>query len=208
MLISTIVEKKFHNLQLLRLRTAINRLIRTFGVLITDRESYGMRKEACFENIQALVFDVDGVFTDSLLQVTERGELLRRMNTRDGLAVKMALGVNLNIGVITGGNSQGVALRLRGLGVEHYFAGVSDKLPVLKQLLDEWGISPEALLYMGDDLPDLACIQYAGIGACPANAATEALKVSDYVSPVKGGAGCVRDVIERVMKSQNLWPAV
>ncbi len=158
-----------------------------------------------FKEVEAMVFDVDGVFTDSGLLVTEEGQLLRRMNTRDGLAVKIALASGMRIGVITGGTSEGVRLRLKALGVKELYLGVSEKKTVLEKILRNWNVRPENTLYMGDDIPDISCLNYVGIPVCPADAVEEVKEVSKYVSIHKGGAGCVREVIERVVKSMGLW---
>lgn len=163
---------------------------------------------ATFEPIRALVFDVDGVFTDSRLLVTEAGELLRQMNARDGFALKCALEAGLQVAIITGGTSQGVVRRFEVLGVQHIWSGVRHKAPVLQQFLTQQGISPQHTLYMGDDLPDLPPLQMVGLPTCPADAAPEVLATAAYVSPYAGGAGCVRDVIEKVLKLQHRWNVV
>lgn len=158
-----------------------------------------------FKKIKAFIFDVDGVFTDNRLIVTEKGELLRTMNARDGYAIKMALKHNYHVAIITGGNSKGVKLRLQGLGIADIYLGIKDKLSVLKEHLAAQHIKAEDCLYMGDDIIDLQCIQYTGIGACPSDSVSEVLASSNYVSPQQGGNSCVRDVVELVLKSQANW---
>jgi len=157
------------------------------------------------KNINTLIFDVDGVLTNSQLLITEEGDLLRSMNTRDGYALKKALNAGLNIIIITGGNSLGVKRRLQLLGVKRCYDNVKNKLTLLKSIVEEQLLDPKKILFMGDDCPDKACMQYVGIAACPSDAATEILDVADYISDLKGGHGCVRDVIEKVLQSQNNW---
>ncbi len=156
-------------------------------------------------NVKAFVFDVDGVFTDNSLLITEAGELLRVMNARDGLAVKMAIRAGFHIGIITGGRSAGVTKRLKDLGVSHIYSGISDKNAPFNDFLDHFNLTPVDILYIGDDLPDLPVLKRVGVAAAPADAIPEVLAFVDYVSPHRGGVGCVRDVIEKTMKIQGKW---
>ena len=158
-----------------------------------------------FADIKGLVFDVDGVFTNSQMLVTESGELLRQMNTRDGYAVKRAIRAGLRICVITGGSSKGIEKRLKGLGIESVFSGVQEKLPVLKAWLGDTGLTADDVLYMGDDLPDIEVMHLVGLACCPQDAVPEIRDISAYISPYKGGHFCVRDVIEKTMRAQGLW---
>lgn len=156
--------------------------------------------------VKAFVFDVDGVLTDNSIQVTEAGELLRTMHVRDGQAMKWALKAGLPIGVITGGRSAGVTKRLSDLGLEQIYSGAADKIPPFQQFLERYGLLAAEVCYIGDDLPDLPVLRKVGLACCPADAVPEILEVVDYVSPVRGGQGCVRDIIEKVLKLQSKWP--
>lgn len=158
-----------------------------------------------FSKIKALVFDIDGVFTNSQMLVTEAGELLRQVNTRDGYAVKRAHRAGLKVCVITGGSSEGMVIRLQKLGVTDIFYGIQDKLPVFKEWVKKQELDPEEVLYMGDDIPDLEVMRFAGFACCPYDAVPEIREISDYISPNSGGQFCVRDVIEKTMRSQGLW---
>ena len=158
-----------------------------------------------FSGINTFIFDVDGVFTDGSLLVTEEGNLLRTMHSRDGYAVKHALDRGYQVVIITGGTSLGVKKRLEGLGVQQIYIAVKDKLSLLHELVAEQKIDTSKSLYMGDDLPDYEIMQEVFLPTCPKDAAPEIIAISKYVSPYKGGAGCVRDVIESVLKLQNHW---
>ena len=158
-----------------------------------------------FRDIHTLIFDVDGVLTNSELIITEDGQLLRKMNTRDGYAMKMALNSGLRICIITGGNSQGVATRLKGLGIQNIYTGVRDKLAVLEEYIHTYDIKLSGVLYMGDDIPDYDPMTKVGMPVCPKDAAIEIQRVSRYISNKNGGDGCVRDVIEKVLKLQGKW---
>ncbi|MBD1433865.1 HAD hydrolase family protein [Sphingobacterium sp. DN00404] len=158
-----------------------------------------------FANINVLFLDVDGVLTDGSVLVTEQGEQLRRFSIKDGYAIQLAIKRGLRIAVISGGKSQGVLQRLRGLGVEDVFLGVGDKLTVMHDIILRYNVALTEVAFMGDDIPDLACLKQVGLPICPQDAVEEIKAVAHYVSPQKGGEGCVRDVIEKILKLQKKW---
>lgn len=160
-----------------------------------------------FREVTTFIFDVDGVLTDNRILVLESGELLRQMNIRDGYALRRAVREGYNVCIITGGKSAGVRKRLEGLGVEHIYEGVEDKLEVYKKYVRERDIPADAVLYMGDDVPDYAVMRLVGLPACPRDAAHEMFELAKYISPFRGGEGCVRDVIEKVLRLNNQWEA-
>ncbi|GAA5220434.1 KdsC family phosphatase [Membranihabitans marinus] len=164
-----------------------------------------MSQNIDFSKIQLLVLDVDGVLTNADIHITENGEFLRTMNTKDGYGMKRLLDAGIPIAVITGGTSKGVELRLRGLGIETIYSGIHDKLPVLEKIASDLNISMSAMAYVGDDIPDLPCIQHVGIGCCPADGVQEILDASQYIAEKPGGRGCVREIIEHILRSQNKW---
>lgn len=158
-----------------------------------------------FAGIRVLFLDVDGVLTDGSVHVTEQGEQLRCFSVRDGYAIQLAVKRGLHISAISGGNSRGVWHRLRGLGVEDVYLGVSDKLSLMQELIGRYGVTVEEMAFMGDDMPDLACMKQVGLALCPQDAVEEIKAIAHYVSPKKGGEGCVRDVIEKILKLQQKW---
>jgi len=158
------------------------------------------------EQINTFVFDVDGVLTDGTVLVTEEGYLLRKMNTRDGQGIKTALDLGFRVAIITKGTSDGVRKRFETLGVMHIYDKVQDKNVALSDLVLKLSISPHNILYMGDDLPDLAVIMNVGVFTCPKDAAVDVLEKAHYISPNYGGQGCVRDIIEKVLRLQGKWP--
>ncbi|TDX01786.1 KdsC family phosphatase [Dinghuibacter silviterrae] len=158
-----------------------------------------------FQPIRAFAFDMDGVLTDGGVLVLEDGQQVRRMHTRDGYALQLAIRRGYHVVVISGGNSAAARLRLTKLGITDVHMSIDDKLAVLQQYMAERSLAPHEVLYMGDDIPDLQPMEAVGLPCCPADAATEILRVSKYISPVKGGEGCVRDVIEKVLKLNDDW---
>jgi 3-deoxy-D-manno-octulosonate 8-phosphate phosphatase (KDO 8-P phosphatase) len=164
-----------------------------------------MMDHQLFNQITTFVFDVDGVFTNSEVLVMENGDLLRTMNTRDGQAVKIALEAGYNMAIITKGFSTGVRKRFELLGIEHIYDKVNNKTEALADLMIKLSIQQDEILYMGDDIPDIQVLGQVGVSSCPHDAVPEVMQKVQYISAFKGGNGCVRDVIEKVMKIQGKW---
>lgn len=158
-----------------------------------------------FQDVTTFIFDVDGVLTNSQLLIMEDGSLLRQMNVRDGYAMKRALEQGYNVCIITGGKSQGVVTRLQGLGIVDIYYGVQDKVEVYRDYLDLYDLDDANVLYMGDDVPDYEVMRLVGFPACPSDACREILSIAKYVSDKGGGAGAVRDVIERTLRLHGKW---
>lgn len=158
-----------------------------------------------FRPITTFILDVDGVMTDNRILVTENGECLRNMNIRDGYAIRRAIWKNYRFFVITAGKSDGVVKRLQDLGVEHIYTQTREKIKVYESIISEFELDENSVLYMGDDMPDLEVMQRVGCPVCPADAIPEIKAVSAYISPLDGGDGCVRDIIEKVLKLNGHW---
>lgn len=155
--------------------------------------------------IEAFVFDVDGVYTDGDIVPMAGGDFLRKYNAKDGFATTYALKSGYRIGIITAGWGETLEYRFRLYEVTRFHCNCTDKLSILRAFMDDFSLEPEQVLYMGDDLPDLACMKHVGMPVCPADAATEIIEASRYVSQFPGGGGCVRDVIEQVLRARGDW---
>ncbi len=158
-----------------------------------------------FAPVKVFVFDIDGVLTDGTLLATEDGQLLRKMNIKDGYALQLAVKKGYKVWVISGGHSEAARSRLNKLGITEVHIGVKDKKALLLDLIASNNTSYEQILYMGDDIPDYAVMQLCGLPCCPNDAVAEIRQLSKYISPVNGGMGCVRDVVEKVLKLNNDW---
>jgi len=155
--------------------------------------------------ITTFIFDVDGVLTDGTVSIFPDGELVRTMNIKDGYALKTAVNKGYNVCIITGGTNEAVRSRLKALGITDIYLGAHNKIEQLDEYLDIYNIKPETVLYMGDDIPDYPVMKIVGLAACPKDAVQEIQNISTYISQKKGGNGCVRDVIEQVLKVQDKW---
>ena len=156
-------------------------------------------------NITTFIFDVDGVLTDSSVHVTPTGEMLRIMNIRDGFAMKAAIESGYTICIISGGNNEGVRIRLKNLGITDIHLAAPDKVATFKEYTELYNINPGHVLYMGDDIPDYHVMQLVGLSTCPQDASPEIKAICKYISHKKGGKGAVREIIEQVMKVQGKW---
>ena len=156
-------------------------------------------------HIRCFIFDVDGVLTDGKVLALASGEQARTFLIKDGYGIEKALLAGYHIAIISGGKQEGVQRRLEFLKINHIHLGVKDKTDVFNKVCLDLNILPEQVLYMGDDWPDFEVMQLSGLPCCPQDATQEIKEISLYVSDKKGGEGCVRDVIEKVMKVQGTW---
>jgi 3-deoxy-D-manno-octulosonate 8-phosphate phosphatase (KDO 8-P phosphatase) len=161
-------------------------------------------KEALI-HINTFVFDYDGVFTNGTVILQNSGDPLRTANVKDGYALQLAIKKGYRIVVISGGKSDSISNRFDTLNVTDVFLSVDNKIEVYKKYLKDHGLEAKNVLYMGDDIPDYKVMQEAGVATCPADAAEEIKSISHYISHFNGGEGCVRDILEQVMKVQGKW---
>lgn len=155
--------------------------------------------------ITTFIFDVDGVLTNGIVEVMTNGELVRHMNVKDGYALKTATDKGYRIAIISGGHNEGVRTRLKGLGIQDIYLKIHNKLEVFEEYCQSKSIKPENILYMGDDIPDIEVMKVVGLATAPQDADSEVQRVAQYISHKKGGEGCVRDVIEQVLRVQDNW---
>lgn len=155
--------------------------------------------------ITTIMFDVDGVMTDGKVLVMESGEMVRNMNSKDGYALNLAVRKGYRIVVITGGNNLAVKNALGRNGVTDVFIRQHDKLGCYQDYMSQHNLSDEEVVFMGDDLPDHEIMSRVGLAVCPEDAVPEIKAICQYISPKKGGEGCVRDIIEQVLRVQGNW---
>lgn len=160
-----------------------------------------------FSNIKAFAFDVDGVFTDGSVLALPNGDLLRTYNSKDCFGVRTAADNGYPVAIITGGCSESLIHRSRSLGVKDkdIYQLSKNKLPDFLHFCKEYGLKPEEVAFVGDDIPDIPVLKVAGLSVCPADAVAEVKDVCKYISPYGGGRGCIRDLIEKVLKPQGNW---
>lgn len=157
------------------------------------------------KKIKAFVFDVDGVLSDSKVSILPDGELGRTTNVKDGYAIVRALEEGFIVGIISGGKSEWVINRFKSIGVKSIYIRSKDKMVDFDDFISKHQLDPSEVLYMGDDLPDIKVMKRCGVATCPADAVEDIKGVSLYISGLRGGDGCVRDIIAQVMKTQNKW---
>lgn len=157
------------------------------------------------KKVKAFAFDVDGVLSNPKVYLHPSGELMRTMNTKDGYAMQYAVKRGYPIAIITGGQTESVGVRFRGLGINDIYLGSFQKLDDLNDFILKYNIEPKDVLYMGDDLPDFEVMKMVGVSCCPSDAVEEIKAVAHYISPHAGGEGCARDVIEQVLRLHGRW---
>jgi 3-deoxy-D-manno-octulosonate 8-phosphate phosphatase (KDO 8-P phosphatase) len=155
--------------------------------------------------VKAFVFDVDGVLSRDVSPLNQEGEPMRTANVKDGYAIRNAIEQGYQIAIITGGRNENIRKRYNILGVTFIYIGAKNKTECFNDFISKNNLDTDSILFMGDDLPDLDLMELSGVPTCPADAVTEIKLVAKYISDRNGGEGCVRDVIEQVMRSQGKW---
>lgn len=161
--------------------------------------------KADLQKVKAFAFDIDGVFTDGSVLMYANGDLLRTYNAKDGYAVRYAVEKGFPVAIITGGISETIKMRFSQFNVTDIYLGSHYKLPDFEDFCYKYSLSPSEVLFMGDDIPDIPIMEACGLPTCPSDAVAEVKKVSTFISPYKGGHGCVRDIIEQVLKVHGKW---
>ena len=161
--------------------------------------------KALLTEVDTFVFDYDGVMTDGRLILQHEGKPLRSANVKDGYVLQLAVRLGYRVVIISGGISKSVENRFEALKIKEVFLGVTDKLEVLDDYIRKNKLDAQKMVYMGDDIPDFRVMKKVGVPCCPADAAEEIKNISIYISDKKGGEGCVRDIIEQVLKVQGKW---
>lgn len=156
------------------------------------------------KNIKALLFDFEGVFTCNYFVFFD-GIDNKQINPKDGFAINYAVNKGYNTAIITSGTSEFIKQKFNNIGVNDVYLNQKFKKNALEDFCEKYSIPKSKVLYMGDDLPDYQVLENVGFSACPSDAADEVLEIVDYISDKKGGQGCVRDIIEQVMKIQQKW---
>lgn len=164
-----------------------------------------MNYKAKLHDIKAFVFDYDGVISDGNIWSADDKIIVRSGNVKDGYAIQYALRKGYTVAVLSGGNGTSIQARMKMLGVEDVYLGSHRKMEIFENFLKDKSLKAEQVLYVGDDIPDYDVMKAVGVAACPADAAEEIKSVADYISHKAGGHGCVRDVIEQVLRLQGQW---
>ena len=157
--------------------------------------------------IKGFAFDVVGVLSPSVIPLHPNGEPMRCVSVKDGYALQLAIKHGYQVAVITGGNTEAVRKRFVGLGVQTVILGADMKLQFFEEWLKNTGLKPEEVVYAGDDIPDYEAMRHAGLSVAPADAAPEIKEIAKYISPLNGGQGVGREIIEQVMKAKGEWLA-
>lgn len=163
--------------------------------------------EGRFSRIRAFAFDVDGVLTDGGILADLNGELYRTFDSKDGMAIRMAVIKGFHMAIITGGRSESIRQRFESCGIkpEDVYLRSRAKIEDFEDFCTRHGLTAEEVMYFGDDLPDIPVMVACGCGVCPSDAVEEVKEIADFISTRPGGKGCARELIQTVLKEQGKW---
>lgn len=159
------------------------------------------------KSIRAMVFDVDGVLSTDVMTLASDGNPVRTVNVKDGYALQLAVKCGMKLCVITGARVDALRLRYQSLGISDVYIASSVKIHDFEEFLSKYSLDPASVLYMGDDIPDYQVMKACGFPCSPSDAVPEIRNISRYVTSAAGGCGCVREVVEMVLKAQDKWMA-
>ncbi len=160
------------------------------------------------EDIKLMVIDVDGVLTDGRIFCTDGGEEMKVFHVKDGSGIVYWHRAGLKSAIISGRTSRAVEHRARELGISDVYQGAQRKLDVYEKIIEKHGLRDEEVCYVGDDLIDLPVLRRVGFSVAVPNSPEEVLSAADYVTKAPGGGGAVREVVEKVLKSQGKWEGI
>lgn len=155
--------------------------------------------------IKGIVFDIDGVLSPSTIPMDIDGNPMRMVNIKDGYALQLAVKHGYKIAIITGACCKALDVRYNGLGIKDVFQKVAMKKPCLQKWINDNNLTPEEVAYVGDDIPDIECLQTAGLAVCPADAVIDVKRFSTFITKAEGGYGVARELLEEIMKAQDNW---
>ena len=155
--------------------------------------------------IKAFAFDVDGVLSPATIPLEESGIPMRMVNIKDGYALQLAIKHGYQIAIITGADSQAIRVRFEGLGITNIYMKAAQKVPILKEWMKQNNLRPEEVVYVGDDIPDIEAMKAVGLAVAPSDAADDVKEIAGYISPIIGGYGVGRDIVEQVMRAKGDW---
>jgi 3-deoxy-D-manno-octulosonate 8-phosphate phosphatase (KDO 8-P phosphatase) len=163
-----------------------------------------MNDDKC-KKIKLVLFDVDGVLTDGGIIYNESGKEIKVFNVRDGLGIRLLMKAGIQVGIVTGRSSEALRHRCQNLGITLIYEGVRDKGVLLAEIVETTGFQAEEIAFMGDDLPDLPLMRKVGFSIAVADAHESVIKVAHMVTHANGGEGAVREICEKILKSQGHW---
>lgn len=155
--------------------------------------------------IRGIAFDVDGVLSPSTIPMAPDGMPMRMVNIKDGYAMQLAVKCGIDMAIITGADATAIAVRYNALGIKDVYLKAAHKVPLLNDWMKRHGLKREEVAYVGDDIPDMEAMKIVGLKVCPDDAATDIRMMADYISPVKGGYGVARDLLEQVLRARGQW---
>tara|TARA_Y100000996_G_C22528091_1_gene645296 strand:+ start:1217 stop:1705 length:489 start_codon:yes stop_codon:yes gene_type:complete len=155
------------------------------------------------KKIKLLITDVDGVLTDGGMYYSEKGEVLKKFNTKDGMGVEILRNHGIKTVFLTKENSKIARLRGKKVNVDGVYVNIVFKEKELLKICKKFNVTPDEIAYIGDDINDIKIISKVGLSACPNDAVKDVKQRSDYLCKLNGGEGVFREFVELILRYQS-----
>jgi YrbI family 3-deoxy-D-manno-octulosonate 8-phosphate phosphatase len=155
------------------------------------------------KKIKLLITDVDGVLTDGGMYYSEKGEILKKFNTKDGMGIEILRNHGIKTVFLTKENSKIARLRGKKVNVDGIYVNIAFKEKELLKICKRLNVTPDEVAYIGDDINDIKIISKVGLSACPNDAVKDVKQRTDYLCKLNGGEGVFREFAELILRYQN-----
>ena len=159
-------------------------------------------KSKC-KKIKLIITDVDGVLTDGGMYYSKEGEIMKKFNTRDGMAVELLHKTSIKTVFLTGENSKIVKIRAKKVKADDCHINIKQKEKILSKICEKFNVESSNVAYIGDDINDLKIMKLVGLTACPSDAEKKIKLISDLQCKKDGGKGAFREFVEIILNSKN-----
>jgi 3-deoxy-D-manno-octulosonate 8-phosphate phosphatase (KDO 8-P phosphatase) len=154
--------------------------------------------------IKVVLTDVDGVLTDSGMYYSNKGDIMKKFHTRDGMGVTLLRKNNIPSVIVTKEKNEIIKQWSKKMKIDKLLMGVIKKEAVLEKICKNYGVKSSEICYIGDDVNDLELLKLVGFSATPSDGIIEAQKICDYICKNNGGNGVFREVTNIILLSQKV----
>lgn len=159
-----------------------------------------------FSKIKFVLMDCDGVLTDGSLLYMPNGDVIKNFHAHDGYGIERGHHFGLKFAIISGRSAEANKHRARRLKIEELYEDCKDKLSAAKEIAAKYNLTMENFAYIGDDSFDLPLLREVAFSCAPPEAVEEVKAEVHYITKVAAGKGCVREIVDLILRKQGIDP--